>query len=243
MVVDREAELSEHLGELRTRIIRAAIYVIVGTIVAWCLYDWIYTALTAPVQAALNGLHTRFLLTSLAEGFMIRFQVSLIAGIILSAPLVIMEAWGFVKPALTDDERRPLRWVAPLCVLLFATGVSMAYLIFPAATQWFVSYIPPGAEFRPSVSETIIFIAKMLLAFGIVFEMPVVLLFLAKVGIVNSEMLKSQWKYSVVVISIVAAVATPSNDALSMTMMAAPLVLLYFASIFLVRHVETKQPK
>lgn len=239
MIEDRESELTEHLDELRTRIIRSLIYLAVGSIAGWLLYNpWLYGFLTNPVTGVLKG--RQLLLTNIAEGFMIQFEVALIAGAVFAAPFVIFEAWGFVSPALKSDEKRPVKWVAPLCAALFILGVSMAYFIMPAAMRWFVSYIPPNAEMRPTVGSTIIFMAKMLLAFGIVFEMPVAILLLAKLGIVDSKMLKSKWRYSVVIIAIIAAVATPSSDAFSMTAMAVPLVALYGVSILLVRFVEKR---
>lgn len=238
---DREAELSEHLAELRARIIRSIIYVAVGAIAAWFLYDWIYRLLTGPVQVALRAINTKFMLTHLAEGFMIRCQVALVAGLILAVPLVTAEAWGFVAPALTREEKRPVKWAAPLCAVLFVFGVATAYLIFPAAVRFFVAYVPKGAELRPTVSGTVLFIVKMFLAFGLVFEMPVVLLLLGKLGIVNARMLKSGWRHAVVGIALLAAVATPSTDAFSMIAMAAPLTILYGLSIILVRMVEPKQ--
>jgi sec-independent protein translocase protein TatC len=241
-VEDREAELSEHLAELRARIIRSIIYIALAAILAWFLYDWIYRLLTAPVQAALQSINTKFLLTHLAEGFMIRCQVALVAGLIIAAPLVTAEAWGFVAPALTKEEKRPIKWVAPLCALLFVFGVATAYVIFPAAVRFFIGYIPRGAELRPTVGGTVIFIVKMFLAFGLVFEMPVVILVLGKIGIVNAGMLKSGWRHALVGIALLAAVATPSTDAFSMMAMAVPLAILYGLSILLVRMVEPKRP-
>lgn len=236
---DRETDLSEHLTELRARVIRSLIYIVIGAVIAWFLYDpWIYRFLTEPVSSVLKG--RQMLATHLAEGFMLQCEVVLISGVIFAAPFVTFEAWGFVAPGLTRDEKRSLRWVAPLCVFLFVFGVAMAYFIMPAATQWFSTYIPKGVEWHPGLTSTVTFVAKMLLAFGLVFEMPVVLLLLAKLGIVDSKMLKSKWRYSVVLIALVAAIATPSSDAFSMTAMAVPLVALYGVSILLVKAVERR---
>jgi len=239
-VEDREAELSEHLGELRARLIRSIAYVAAGAVAAWVLYGWIYSFLTRPVRHALHTVHTKMLLTHVAEGFMLKCQVSLLAGLIIAAPFVTREVWLFVRPALTKDERRPVRWVVPLSVLLFAGGVATAYLIFPAAMNWFIGYVPKDAELRPSMSATVVFIVKMLLAFGLVYEMPIFLLLLAKIGIINSRMLKSSWRFAVVAIAVVAAVVTPSADAFSMMAMAVPMVGLYVLSIALVKFVEPK---
>lgn len=237
---DREAELTEHLEELRTRLIRSIVYIGLGSVLAWFLYDWIYSLLTEPVRHVLSTAGAKFMVTRVAEGFMIRCQVSLIAGVIFALPFVTGEVWGFVAPALTKAERRPLRWIAPTCILLFALGVVTAYFILPAAMRFFVSYIPPDAELRPTVAENIVFIVKMLLAFGLVYELPIVLMFLGKLGVVDTRMLKANWRYALVGISVLAAVATPSGDLFSMMAMAIPVTGLYVLSIFLVRLVEPK---
>lgn len=237
---DRESELSEHLEELRTRLLRCIVYIVLGAVAAWFLYDWVYDFLTGPVVSILNSTGTKFMMTRVAEGFMLRCQVTLIAGVIFAAPLLTFEMWGFVAPALTKEERRPVLWIAPLCVVLFASGVAVAYFILPAAMRFFIAYVPKGAELRPMVSENLVFIVKMILAFGLVFELPIVMVFLGKLGIVNSRMLVRSWRYSLVAISLVAAVATPSGDLFSMTAMAVPLVFLYILSIALVKMVQPK---
>lgn len=245
-VEDRELELSEHLQELRVRLIRSVVFIVIGFVAAWFLYDHIYNTLTAPIAYALKlkgpqGLS--LMMTRVTEGFMLRCQISLVAGMILAAPLVTYQAWGFVAPALTAEERRPIKWVAPLCVLLFACGVATAYFILPAGMRFFVQYIPDNTELRAIASENLVFVVKMLLAFGLVFELPIVLLFLGKIGVVDSRMLKSGWRHALVGIAVLAAVATPSGDAFSMMAMAMPLTVLYVLSIFLVKQVEPKPLK
>lgn len=242
-MIDRDAELSEHLQELRTRLIRSVIYLAVGFAVGWILYWPIYDALTAPILFAAKGKIVGMMMTRMTEAFILRCQVSLVAGVILAAPVVTMEAWGFVSPALSADERKPVRWIAPFCVFLFALGVTVGYVILPQAMKFFISYVPQNTELHPVVADNLVFIVKMLLAFGLVFEMPIVLIFLGKLGIVNAKMLRQGWRHAMVIISIVAAVATPSNDAISMLAMAIPLWFLYVISIGLVKIVEPKRPE
>jgi len=191
----------------------------------------------------LEKIDSRFLLTTFPEAFVIRMEISIVAGLILALPLLTFEAWGFVSPGLTPDERKPIRWIAPLSAVLFMAGVTLCYYVLPVAFNWLASYVPEDAELRPSVQGSILFTVKMLLAFGIVFELPVFLVLLAKVGIVDSKMLRDNWRYAVVLASIVAAVATPSNDAFTMLVMAVPVVCLYFFSIVLVAAVERTRPK
>jgi sec-independent protein translocase protein TatC len=110
----------------------------------------------------------------------------------------------------------------------------------PVAFEWFAYYIPKNAELRPDVQNTIIFVVKMLLVFGLLFQVPIVMIILVKIGIIDSKMLRENWRTAVVLASIVAAVATPSNDALTMMIAAVPIVILYFLGIFLVSITEQK---
>lgn len=240
---ERRAELVEHLAELRSRLIRIIIYAVAGAILAWVFYDRLFDFIMAPLQVVLKERETKLLLTSIQEAFVIQMQVSIVAGIVVAAPFIVIELWGFVSPGLTAEEKRPLRWIAPLSVFLFACGASLCYLILPMGFKWFASYVPASASLQPRIQESILFTLKMMLAFGIVFELPVFLMLLAKVGLVNSRMLRDNWRYAMVLVSIVAAVATPSNDALTMLMMAVPVAMLYFVSIALVRIIEGKPKK
>ena len=238
---EKRAELFEHLSELRNRLVRSILYLIVGTIAAWVFYDRLYDLLTKPMMPILRKMDSKFLLTGFPEGFMIQMQICMVAGLILVLPLVTLELWAFVAPGLTLNEKRPLKWIAPMSIALFLTGVTLCYFILPAAFKWFALYVPKNAELRPSVQQSILFTVKMLFAFGIAFELPVALMLLAKLGIINSRMLRANWRVCIVGVSVVAAVATPSNDAFSMLCMAIPLAFLFLFSIFLVWLVEEER--
>lgn len=240
---EKQAELSEHLAELRARLIRCIVYIAVGMIVAWMFYEPLKEFLMRPMDGVLERLHSQYLYTGWAEPFTVRLQVSLVGGIILVAPFVILEVWGFISPGLTANEKRPLKWIVPLSILLFASGVALCYWILPVGLNWFTLFVESNAKFTPKMQDSLIFLVKMLLVFGILFELPVFLMFLAKVGIVNSKFLRDNWRYAIVATSVVAAVATPSNDALTMLLMAIPLAGLYFLSILLVRFTEGKPRK
>lgn len=237
---DKELDLFEHLGELRTRLIRSAVYLCLGSTIAWILYPVFFTFISAPIQSYLSKHHGSFLITGVAEGFLIKMQMSVIIGLIFAVPLLTWELWAFISPGLTRSERRGVRVVAPLSVILFAAGVAAGYWVLPNGIDWLADQNPPGAIFMPSVQQTIIFVLKMCLAFGIVFQMPVILMFLGKIGLITSKMLRTYWKHSIVIISIVAAVVTPSNDAFTMIMMCIPMIILYILSIGLVKLVEKK---
>lgn len=240
---DREMELTEHLAELRTRLIRSLCYVAVGVGVAWALYPWIYATLTKPVLSLRSGIQWDWIFVNFIEPFMVRLQVSAIAGVIFVFPLLILEAWGFVSPALTRTERRAVYLVAPLCVLLFLCGVALTILVLPAGLRWLLGFLPPETRLMQKVTDYVLFLVKMCLAFGIMFQLPVAMLFLAKVGLVNSRSLARYWRQAIVLSAAAAAIITPSADAFTMLAATAPLTVLYGLSILLVKCVERSEAK
>lgn len=231
-------ELMEHLSELRGRLIRSLIYIILGAVIGWIFYSIFFRLLSSPISPYLEEHGSMFLLTGVAEGFTVKVQVSVLVGLILAAPLVTIEGWRFISPGLTYKERHGFILAAPLSVLLFVCGVVSSYYIMPAGIKWLLSQNPPDAQFMPKVQDTLLFILKMCLSFGVVFQMPVVLMFLAKVGLIDSAVLKSYWRHAVVLIAIAAALITPSADAFTMVLLCAPMIFLYIVSIGLVRMME-----
>lgn len=233
-------ELQEHLRELRNRMVRCLVYISIGAMVGWFAYDFMFQLFSTPIMPYLEQSGSKFLLTGIAEGFTFKIQMAIIAGIILSAPLVTAECWGFIRPGLTRQERRGVLLVAPLSILLFISGAIVSYYAIPVGIKWLINQNPPEAVFMPSVTAALLFIVKMVLAFGLVFEIPVVLIFLARIGIVDSRMLVKYWRQAVVGIAVVAAVATPSGDAMTMLVMCVPMLFLYLLSIGLVKLVQKK---
>jgi sec-independent protein translocase protein TatC len=241
----KEMELWEHLAELRTRIIRSLLYIGVGGIVIWCFRGWVWQFLWAPLAPVLRKYGAeggKILTTNIVEMFTINLQIALVGGLIASVPFITYELWGFIAPGLTRPERKGFYIVGPLAVFFIVFGLTTSYLILPSAFAWFALYLTPSGGppviFIPRAQDYILFLMKMCLAFGLVFELPVVLMFFAWIGLVTSKMLRSGWRHAIVGCAAVAAVATPSNDAPTMLMMAVPLIGLYFFSIVLVKIVE-----
>jgi sec-independent protein translocase protein TatC len=244
---DREMELWEHLSELRSRIFRVLIYLAVAAIVCWFLYPAITALIQRPIQPIVDEFNVKLVFRHITGPFMLQLQVSIIAGLMLALPMLTLELWGFIAPGLTPQERKGFYFVVPLSLFFFFLGVATAYFVLPMAFRYFASFIPrthgvPNVIYQDPVMYWS-FVMKMLLAFGIVFQLPVVLMFLAWIGLVNTRMMKQNWRYAVVGCSVVGAVATPSNDAPSMLMMVVPLIILYFASIWLVGIVERIRAK
>jgi len=236
----KEMELWEHLAELRTRLMRAAAYVLLGLAVAWGLYPWINQLFMAPLQPILHQHpNWKIVFINITDAFMVRLQVSLVSGLVIAIPLISLEAWGFVAPGLTRSEQKAFYIVVPLSLLFFFLGVVCGYIVMYPSVAWFADFIPPGTELLQNPLTYIIFMVKMVLAFGICFQLPMVLMFLGYIGMINSRFLTQQWRAAVVLCFAVGAVATPGGDPFSMLLMAAPLWVLYLASIFLVRFVES----
>lgn len=231
---EREMEVMEHLSELRARLLRCVGVILVACFIVWYYYYPIYHFFTKPFIQELSKHGGRIIFSNWLEGFFVRMKLSMYGGIVVSAPFWIIELWGFVAPALTPEERKPIRFLAPLTVVLFAAGVTLAHLILPLAFRWAMSYIPQDVELLQHLNDYVDLLAKMYLAFGLCFELPVLLIFLAKVGIIDGNLMRQYWRQAVMVIMIVAAIVTPSNDPVTMLMCAIPMALLYLVSIVLV---------
>ncbi|HEV2471473.1 MAG TPA: twin-arginine translocase subunit TatC, partial [Chthonomonadales bacterium] len=174
------------------------------------------------------------------EPFMVRLTISIIYGFVLVLPLVLWELGGFVTPALTPQERKPLKMLLPLSAILMVIGVLVAYFTMFFAMHWFLSYLsdfPQPAVLMQDPNDYILFFVKMMGAFGIAFQLPVVIMGGAYVGLITSGGLIKQWRWGVV-IAVAGGLFTPSNDIFSMALMSIPLLLLYGLSILLVRFVE-----
>lgn len=250
---ERKAELTEHLAELRTRLIRTSIYVLLSMGLVYCFGERIQGLLMAPIQHVIAArAHTAgpgqipagmFSYRNFTDGFFLRLQIATVGGLVLALPLAVLELWGFIAPALTPEEKKGVHFVAPLSVLLFLMGLSCAYLILPMAARWFLSFIPPGAVLMQDPLTYIVFVVKLLLVFGILFELPVALMFLGKIGIINSALMIKYWRQIAVGLFTLAMVVAPSNDPGTMLALAIPLTLLFFGSIGLVKMVEPKPPR
>ena len=240
-------ELMEHLTELRARIIRVALYVVGGMVLTYSLFDYIYSLLSFPLQPLLNdtvpgGRNNMLAFHGIQEAFLLRMQVAFISGLVVAFPLIVLELWGFIEPALTAEERKPVKYLAPFSVLLFLAGVGTGYACLPATFTWMASYIHdlPNVSLIQDAQQYIVLTVKIMLAFGISFQLPLVLLFLARIGLITADLMTTYWRHATVGISVAAMILTPSNDPLTMLMMAIPMAGLYLLSIGLVRAFEPK---
>jgi sec-independent protein translocase protein TatC len=238
---DVRMPLTAHLDELRTRVIRALIGIAIGFGVAYQFVDQLFAFLIAPLTA-LRPEQATVIGTGVAEAFFTKLKVSFIAGLFVASPVVFYQGWQFVAPGLYESEKRIAIPFAIVASLFFTSGAAFCYvLVFPVAFAFFLDEFQSiGIAAQIRISEYLTFASRMLLGFGVTFELPVVTFFLARVGVVTHHTLIGGWRYAVVGIFIVAAVLTPGPDIASQMLMVAPLLTLYVLSIGVAKVVAPK---
>lgn len=239
---DGQMDLMDHLAELRTRIFRALLFVILGMVLTYSLYPMIIDLLLSPVKEFFEG-KALIVFNNISDGFMLRMQVCFITGLLVALPLVTLELWGFIAPALTDNERKPVLFLAPFSVLLFLAGAGIGYVCLPVTYQWMLGFVDDvrNAQLMQNAKDYVLLTAKILLGFGVSFQLPLILLFLARVGLITADLMTKYWRHAVVGIATFAAILTPSADPMSMLMMSIPMSGLYIVSIFLVRAFQPRE--
>jgi len=222
----------EHLDELRTRLIYALLSLAVGAGIAFIFIQRIYDFVMRPMQEMLRT-GGKLIYTEGPEAFMLYIRIAIIAGLVIAAPLIMVQLWLFISPALFPKERR---FAVPFVVLASAGFIGGAafshYLVFPVMWRFFASFSNDFVTFEPRVEPAFDLYIKMLLAMALVFQMPTIVLFLARFGLVTARMMITYSKYAILVIFILAAVITPSQDMASQLVVAVPMTALYIISIF-----------
>lgn len=221
---------TEHLSELRDRLVRCFIAVGIGFVAAYCFKEKLFEVLNAPLVKAMGG-NTKMIFTGLPEAFFTYMKLALLAGIILATPVIFYEFWMFISPGLYRTEKKFLIPAVLLSIVFFIIGASFGYfVVFPYGFQFFLGFSSETIQAMPSMKEYLSFSSQMLLAFGFVFELPLVLTLMGRMGLVTGDFLRKNRKYAVLIIFVVAAIVTPP-DVISQIMMAVPLMLLYELSI------------
>lgn len=239
-MAEEKSPFTSHLDELRKRIIICVVAVAVGFFGSYFFAEQIFDILIKPLQAELPP-DSMFIFTGLPEAFFVYLKLSLFGGILLASPVLLWEIWCFVAPGLYDQEKKYVYPFVIFSTLLFATGVSFGYfVVFPIAFKFFMGYSSEIIKPLPSIKEYLNFSCKLLFAFGAVFELPLFVLFLAKIGLVNEKMLRTKRKFAILGIFAVAAILTPP-DIVSQILMAIPLLVLYEISILVAKYFGKKE--
>lgn len=234
-----EMPFLDHLEELRWRILWSLLAIAVGTVVGFVLirYFDVLELLIEPIRAALPD-NPNFTLKyfSPADPFFITLKLSVVVGIILAFPIIVYQAWSFLAPALEDHERKAIIPALYLGLVLFCAGVALAYFVaLPVSIVFFQTFEGGLMEAQYEIGRTLALITKILLGFGIIFELPVVVMILSAMGLVTPEFLRSKRRHAIVAITVAASFLTP-GDVITLTiMLMVPLFFLYEFSIYLSR--------
>ncbi len=230
MIKDEKMPFTVHLEELRNRLVICFIAIGAGFILSYGFKEKIFHYLTIPLISAMQA-DDNLIFTGLPEAFFTYLKVSLLSGLMLAAPVLLYQFWIFVAPGLYDKERKLLIPIVLLSSFFFIGGSLFGYfIVFPFGFKFFLGFASETIKALPSMREYLSFSSKMLLAFGLVFELPLVITFLARLGIVTVEFLKKNRKYALLLFFVFAAILTPP-DVVTQIMMAFPLMLLYEISI------------
>ena len=227
---DDRMTLVEHLAELRSRIIRSLLAVVIGMIVLLALYDHVLNFLREPYNTLCDrnpNLTCDLIFIGPLEGFTTRLSICTYGGIVLALPVIMWQIWRFIVPALHAKEKKYAIPFVLSSVLLFLLGAAVAYWTLTPALDFLISWSGTDVEAQFQVSKYVSLVGLMVAVFGLTFEFPVLLVFLQLVGVLTPQTLMKQWRYAVVVIFVLAAVVTPSGDPYSMMALAGPMMIFY----------------
>jgi sec-independent protein translocase protein TatC len=237
--VSDKMSFMEHLGELRTRIVRSLIGVLVGLVIAFPLSQRVVDYLARPIQATGNTL----VFLAVTEAFWVQMKVALIAGLFIASPVIMWQIWSFVAPGLYQTEKK---YAAPFVIIgslmFIAGGAFSLFVVTPYAINFLLSFARPGLQPMISIGSYIDFLLKFTVAFGLVFELPLALTLAVRMGVVTPKTLARNRKYAVLGAFIAAAVLTPTPDAFNQMLMAGPLIILYEVGIVSARIFGRRTP-
>ena len=229
-----------HLEELRKRLVVCAIGVGAGFVIAYIFAERLFQLLVAPLKAVMPE-GDQLIFTNLPEMFFAYIKVAFIAGIMAAAPLIFYQLWMFIAPGLYRKEKKMAIPFVISSTILFVGGALFGYfVVFPFGFKFFIGFSNEYVKALPSVKQYFSFSMKLLFAFGVVFELPVIIFFLSKMGIVTPQLLKQKRKYAILLTFVLAAILTPP-DVITQCMMAGPLIVLYEIGIIVSRIAQKKK--
>jgi sec-independent protein translocase protein TatC len=240
-MVDTPMPLTAHLAELRSRLIWCMLALAGGFIVCYALSDKIVAALQSPPVLVGQPIKVPLQIIAPAEAFVTYIKVGLIVGLFLVLPLILYQLWKFVAPGLLEHEKK---YTVPFIVGsagLFYSGGVIFYLVLPFIIRFLLSFAKGDIKAQLSVGYYVTFCVRLMIAFGLVFQLPMAVVFLTQLGLVSSRLLVHYFRHAVVLIFVVAAVLTPSTDPLSLLFMVLPMLLLYGLSILAAKGVERRR--
>lgn len=232
-VIDDKMSLIDHLQELRKRLITAIVAVVIGSTVCYFYAAELVHFITAPAG--------KLYYMSPGEAFFSYLRVSFFAGFLLALPVVLYQTWAFIVPALSHKERFASFILVPTSVILFLIGLAFSYVwVLPAGIKFFMGFATEDLQPMLSLGQYLSFVISFLLPFGFIFELPLLIVVLAKFGIIDSEFLTSKRKHVLVLSFVVGAIISPTPDVFSQTMIAVPVIVMYEMSRLIVKYMLRK---
>ncbi|HZS76245.1 MAG TPA: twin-arginine translocase subunit TatC [Ktedonobacteraceae bacterium] len=236
-VDESQMTLIEHLEELRWRIFKSLIGIVIGAIVAFIFREQIMHFLTLPLpkEADVLGHGNKLVVQGVAEGFTVFLKLSVAVGFLIALPLILYQAWAFISPGLYSHEKKTALPFVFIGIFLFLAGISLGYIVLQYPVQWLINFAATDFTELVTADSYFTFVAFFLLAFGIVFEIPLVLTFLAQLGIITSQTLKKKRAVAHVSMWIAATFLTPGADPYSPVILGAAMSCLYELTILFIR--------
>ena len=228
--------LTDHLRELRSRLVKSGIAIAIGMSIGWIYYDQLFRWLSAPFESVVDearaqGRDITLALTGVADPFILQLQIAAVAGVIISAPVWLYQLWRFVTPGLHRHERRWAIGFAAVATPLFLAGVAVAYAVLPLGLQLLFGFTPDGVENIVSVDRYLSFFIRTVLVFGVGFLVPLLLVLLNFAGVLSGRRLLGWWRWIIVIVLIFSAVATPTGDPINLVLLAGPIMILVAIAI------------
>ncbi len=229
---EKKMPITDHLEELRFRLIKIVVAILLGAVLCYFFRHQILAFLQAPIKKTLQDEPLRFF--SLMEPFIVHIKVAVYSGIFLSVPIVLYQIWMFVAPGLLERERKYLLPFILFGSLFFLGGASLCYfIVLPYGTEFFLNF-DPSLQSTINIASYLSFSIRLIMVFGIIFQLPLILMLLSRLGLVSSKFLRRQRKYAYLLFFVFGAALTPP-DPLTQSLMAVPLVLMYEISVLLTR--------
>ncbi len=227
----KEMSLQEHLRELRTRLFKASVSIVIGTVVAWAFYPQIFEILSQPVnaiveQAQANGRDVRLVLGGVADAFVLQIKVSVVTSMLVTAPLWIYQLWRFITPGLYRKEKFRAYLFAGVATPIFVSGDVLAYIFLPIGLNILFGFTPLGVGNYVPVDRYLSFFLRMVLVFGISFLAPLFIVMLNIFDMLEAKAITSRWRLVVLIVFAFSAIATPTGDPVNMSLLAIPVLLL-----------------
>ncbi len=230
---DGRMSLGDHLRELRRRFVIAATAIVVGSVLGWVEYDWLFAQIMEPLRklARERGGLVNINFGGITQPFTVQLQVALFVGVIVASPVWLYQVWGFIVPGLTKREKRTTMAFVGAAVPLFIGGCFLATKIVPKAVEILLGFTPEGAANLPDAALYLTFVTRFILAFGLAFLLPVFLVGLNVAHILPARIMLKGWRIAVILIFVFSAMMTPTPDAWTMLALALPMIGLFFAAV------------